>query len=37
MLLPAPDDVDVDGGGADVVRHAAVHSSSVVTNLAVAF
>ena len=37
MLLPAPDDVDVDGGGADVIRQAAVHSGSVVTNLALAF
>ena len=34
LLLLAPDDVDVDGGGADVVRHAAVHSSGVVTHLA---
>ena len=34
LLLLAPDDVDVDGGGADVVRHAAVQSRGVVTHLA---
>ena len=33
LLLLAPDDVDVDGGGADVVRHAAVHPRGVLPNL----
>ena len=33
LLLLAPDDVDVDGGGADVVRQTSVHSRGIVSNL----